>query len=131
MVGERLTLADVSVALNLLPAFQYILDTETRKGIVNVTRWFLTVVNNPAVKEVVGTVTLVEKTVEFDGLFKIIYKKNYSFKKLKIKLIFYKVYLKNIFVFNYLYFIETMYKKFQTKCSLTKKGFLIIQKNFN
>lgn len=82
LVGERLTLADVSVALNLLPAFQYILDTETRKGIVNVTRWFLTVVNNPAVKEVVGTVTLVEKTVEFD---------------------------------------ETMYKKFQTKCSLTKK----------
>lgn len=69
MVGERLTLADVSVALNLLPAFQFVLDNETRKGIVNVTRWFQTIVNSPVVKEVVGTVSMAEKVSVFNGTF--------------------------------------------------------------
>uniref|UniRef100_A0A1I7V4Q8 eEF-1B gamma n=1 Tax=Caenorhabditis tropicalis TaxID=1561998 RepID=A0A1I7V4Q8_9PELO len=66
LVGERLSLADVSVALDLLPAFQHVLDASSRKAIVNVTRWFRTVVNQPAVKEVLGEVALATSVAQFD-----------------------------------------------------------------
>jgi elongation factor 1-gamma len=66
LVGERLSIADVSVALDLLPAYQHVLDTGVRNGIVNVNRWFLTVVNQPAVKAVVGEVHLIEKASTFN-----------------------------------------------------------------
>lgn len=66
LVGERLTLADISVALDLLPAFQHVLDAASRKKFVNVTRWFLTVVHQPYVKEVLSEVELCEKIPQFN-----------------------------------------------------------------
>ncbi|CAI2354690.1 unnamed protein product [Caenorhabditis sp. 36 PRJEB53466] len=66
LVGERLSLADVSVALDLLPAFQYVLDPAARKTFVNVTRWFRTIVNQTAAKEVLGEVTLATSVAQFN-----------------------------------------------------------------
>ncbi|CAI5451631.1 unnamed protein product [Caenorhabditis angaria] len=66
LVGERLSLADVSVALDLLPAFQHVLDASARSTFVNVTRWFRTVVNQPAVHSVLGDVTLATSVAQFN-----------------------------------------------------------------
>nr|ACZ13337.1 elongation factor 1 gamma [Bursaphelenchus xylophilus] len=65
LVGERLSAADVSVALNLLPAYQHVLDEKARKSLVNVTRYFLTIVNQKVVKEVVGEVKLASAVAQF------------------------------------------------------------------
>lgn len=67
LVGERLSLADISVALDLLPAFQHVLDDSARSKLVNVTRWFQTVVHQTAVKEVLGEVKLATKVATFNG----------------------------------------------------------------
>ncbi|KAJ1357952.1 Elongation factor 1-gamma [Parelaphostrongylus tenuis] len=67
LVGERLSLADISVALDLLPAFQHVLDATIRKKFGNVTRWFQTVVHHPTVKEVVSEVLLCEKVSHFNN----------------------------------------------------------------
>lgn len=48
-VGERLTLADIALALSLKPVFENLLEESTRKELVNLTRWFNTVVNQSAV----------------------------------------------------------------------------------
>ncbi|CAI4227083.1 unnamed protein product [Auanema sp. JU1783] len=65
LVGNRLSLADVSVALDLLPAFQHVLDEGARKKFGNVLRWFNTIVNQPAVNEVVGNVVFASKVAQF------------------------------------------------------------------
>ncbi|VDN24205.1 unnamed protein product [Gongylonema pulchrum] len=51
LVGERMSLADISVAMDLLPAYQYVLDEKARTPLVNLNRWFKTIINQPAVKE--------------------------------------------------------------------------------
>ncbi|KAK6027832.1 elongation factor 1 gamma, hypothetical protein [Ostertagia ostertagi] len=66
LVGERLSLADVSVALDLLPAFQHVLDASIRKKFGNVTRWFQTVVHQPIVKDVLKEVHLCDKVSQFN-----------------------------------------------------------------
>jgi len=71
LVGERLSYADVSVALDLLPAFRHVLSDKERSQFVNVTRWFQTVLHQAPVKAVVGDVTLASKVSKFDdGTFK-------------------------------------------------------------
>jgi len=67
LVGERLTLADVSVAADLLLAYQHVLDASFRASFVNANRWFETVVNQPHVKAVVGQVSLCEQAAEFSA----------------------------------------------------------------
>jgi elongation factor 1-gamma len=67
LVGERLSIADVSVALNLLAAFQNVFDGKVRNSLVNVTRWFTTVVNQKFVKEVIGEVKLAESVSTFNA----------------------------------------------------------------
>lgn len=67
LVGERLSAADVSVAFNLLPAFQHVLDDKARKQLVNVTRYFNTIVNQKIVKEVVGDVKLATEVATFNA----------------------------------------------------------------
>jgi len=67
LVGERLTLADIVVASNLLSLYQHVLEPAFRQPYGNVNRWFTTVVNQPQVKKVVGTVTLSEKMAQFDA----------------------------------------------------------------
>ncbi|VDP39674.1 unnamed protein product [Heligmosomoides polygyrus] len=66
LVGERLSLADISVALDLLPAFQHVLDAGLRKKFGNVTRWFQTVVHQPVVKDVIHEVQLCDKVAQFN-----------------------------------------------------------------
>ena len=66
LVGERVTLADVSLVCNLLSLYTTVLDAEFRKPFVNVNRWFETVVNQPQVKAVLGDVKVCEKMAQFD-----------------------------------------------------------------
>jgi elongation factor 1-gamma len=61
LVGERLSLADVSVACSLLDLYTQVLDPGFRKAFANVNRWFLTVINQPAIQSVFGNVRLAEK----------------------------------------------------------------------
>jgi len=67
LVGERLTVADISVACTMLNLYKLVLDPAFRKPFVNVTRWFNTVVNQPHAKAVLGPVVLCTKMAEFDA----------------------------------------------------------------
>jgi len=67
LVGERITLADISMCCNLLPAFQHVLEPEIRKKLINVNRWFETLINQPEFKKVLGSVKLCEKVSQFDA----------------------------------------------------------------
>jgi elongation factor 1-gamma len=60
-VGESLSLADVSLAADLLLAYQHVADASFRSPFANLNRWFTTIVNNPSFKSVVGEVVLVDK----------------------------------------------------------------------
>lgn len=66
LVGERLTLADISVAMTLLHLYQYILEPNLRKPYQNVNRWFQTVIYQPESIAVIGAFKLAEKTLEYD-----------------------------------------------------------------
>jgi elongation factor 1-gamma len=61
LVGERVTLADIVLTACLYPLYTNVLDVGFRKPFQNVNRWFLTCVNQVQFKNVLGTVTLVEK----------------------------------------------------------------------
>eukprot|EP00493_Phyllostaurus_siculus_P024204 UN24541 len=50
LVGERVTLADISVASNLLMLYQNVMDPEFRKPYGNVNRYFSTLINQPQFK---------------------------------------------------------------------------------
>merc|ERR1712212_284767 len=67
LVGERITLADICVMSNLLLAYKWVLDPDFRAGFNNVTRWFVTMVNQKNVKKVVGDFTLGSKAAQVDG----------------------------------------------------------------
>jgi len=58
LVGQRLSLADVVVASSLFHLYQKYLDAAFRKPYSHVTRWFLTVVNQPEFKAVAGEFVL-------------------------------------------------------------------------
>jgi len=61
LVGNSVTLADIVLATTLLQLFQLVLDPTFRNDVVNTTRWFTTIVNQPEAKAVLGEVTLCEK----------------------------------------------------------------------
>jgi len=61
LVGERLTIADIVVAMSLYYLFQKVLDVNFRKPFTNVVRWYTTIVNQSEVKDVIGEVKLAEK----------------------------------------------------------------------
>ena len=58
LVGETVTLADVFLACDLLLPFKLVLAKSSRRNLVNVTRWFLTVVNQKPVANILGPVEL-------------------------------------------------------------------------
>ncbi|KAJ8963707.1 hypothetical protein NQ314_005428 [Rhamnusium bicolor] len=64
LVGDRITLADIAVACNLLNPYKYVLDPEYRKPFGNVNRWFNTLINQPEFKAVLGTVELCSKAAQ-------------------------------------------------------------------
>lgn len=66
LVGERITLADISVAMTLLHLYQYVLEPNLRKPYQNVNRWFQTVIYQPEAIAVIGNFKLAEKTLEYD-----------------------------------------------------------------
>ncbi|CAH1983708.1 unnamed protein product [Acanthoscelides obtectus] len=67
LVGERITLADIVVACNLLNPYKFVLDPNCRKVFVNVNRWFNTLVHQPEFKAVLGEVTLCSKTAQIQA----------------------------------------------------------------
>jgi elongation factor 1-gamma len=67
LVGERVSLADICCMANLLMPYKWVLDPDFRRSLNNVTRWFLTMVNQPQVKKVIGDFTLCVKMAQFDA----------------------------------------------------------------
>jgi len=66
LVGETPTLADIHVVLGLLHLYKMVLEPSFRAPYVNVNRYFLTLVNQPEFKAVLGEVTLAEKMAVYD-----------------------------------------------------------------
>jgi len=60
-VSERLTLADICVAMTLLHLYQYVLEPEVRKPYQNVNRWFQTIIHQPESIAVLGAFKLADK----------------------------------------------------------------------
>ncbi|XP_077995519.1 elongation factor 1-gamma-like [Glandiceps talaboti] len=67
LVGERVTLADITTACNLLMLYRQVLDGDFRKAYCNVNRWFTTLINQKEFKTVIGDVQLCEKMAQFDA----------------------------------------------------------------
>lgn len=65
LVGERLTLADISLAADLLLAYEHVADEAFRQPFANVNRWYLTVANQTHFKKANGEVKLAVKAPEF------------------------------------------------------------------
>ena len=61
LVGERMSLADISLACSLLLAFTHVVDQELMDKLPHLTRWFNTVVNQKMVKDVLDKVDLTRK----------------------------------------------------------------------
>lgn len=67
LVGERLSLADISLAADLLLAYRHVADESFRKPFTHLNRWFLTIVNQANVKKVFGEVVLCVAAPEFNA----------------------------------------------------------------
>jgi elongation factor 1-gamma len=67
LVGERISLADITMALNLVLAYKNVLEPSVRDQLGNVNRWFKTIINQPNVKSVIGEVTFCDKASVFDA----------------------------------------------------------------
>ncbi|XP_050425465.1 elongation factor 1-gamma [Adelges cooleyi] len=66
LVGERISLADITVACSLIQLYQHVLNPDFRKSYTNVNRWFDTIVNQPKVVKVVGKFEYCQKSAEFN-----------------------------------------------------------------
>ncbi|KAJ1555185.1 Cytosolic seryl-tRNA synthetase [Nowakowskiella sp. JEL0078] len=60
LVGEAITLADIAVATSLLQYYIYVFDKVWRNEFKNVTRWFITCINQKEFLAVLGEVKLCE-----------------------------------------------------------------------
>ena len=67
LVGERVSLADVSMACSLLLLYKQVLEPAFRNPYTNTNRWFITCVNQPHFKAVMGEVPLCERMALFDS----------------------------------------------------------------
>ncbi|NXI32083.1 EF1G factor, partial [Sterrhoptilus dennistouni] len=68
LVGERVSLADISLVCALLWLYKQVLDPAFRGPFGNVNRWFLTCLNQPQFKAVLGEVQLCQRMAQFDGV---------------------------------------------------------------
>lgn len=66
LVGDGVTLADLSVATNLQLAYQWVMEPAFRSPYPNVNKWFETVVSQPEVKKALPEFKLCEKMAQFD-----------------------------------------------------------------
>merc|ERR1719278_1794972 len=60
LVGERMSLADVSLATSLYLVFEHCMDASLRSSLPHLTRWFTTVLGQNEVKEVLAQLNLKE-----------------------------------------------------------------------
>jgi len=67
LVGDQITLADITVASALIYPMKLVCDKAYLKPFGNVVRWFNTCVNQPEFKNVVGEVVLCKKEVTAPG----------------------------------------------------------------
>ncbi|XP_033647106.1 elongation factor 1-gamma-like [Asterias rubens] len=67
LVRERISLADIAVACNLLILYKNVLEPQFRAPYTNVNRWFNTMLNQPEFKAVLGEVQLCTKMAQFDA----------------------------------------------------------------
>lgn len=67
LVGERITLADITLCTSLVMLYVQVMDDKFRESYGNVNRWFTTCVNQPNFKKVLGNVKLCEKMATFDN----------------------------------------------------------------
>ncbi|XP_043538554.1 elongation factor 1-gamma [Chiloscyllium plagiosum] len=67
LVGERVTLADITVVCSLLWLYKQVLDPSFRQPYTNMNRWFITCINQPQFKAVLGEVKLCDKMAQFDA----------------------------------------------------------------
>ncbi|RUS18573.1 hypothetical protein BC937DRAFT_88602 [Endogone sp. FLAS-F59071] len=65
LVGESITLADISVACSLVHPYKMVFDKEFRKDYKNVNRWFLNAVNQKHFKAALGDVPLCEVAAKY------------------------------------------------------------------
>ncbi|KAF9209043.1 hypothetical protein BGZ49_006587 [Haplosporangium sp. Z 27] len=65
LVGERVTLADISGVTSLFGGFKFLFDAEFRKAFPAVTRWFTTIVNQPNFKAVAGEFAFCETPLKY------------------------------------------------------------------
>jgi len=61
LVGHRITLADIVVSMALYRLYVRVLDPGFRKLFINTNRWFLTCINQPEFRAIVGETKLCEK----------------------------------------------------------------------
>jgi len=66
LVGERVTLADITLCTSLVMLYVQVLDPNFRKSYENVNRWFVTCINQPLFKKVLGEIKLCETMATFD-----------------------------------------------------------------
>lgn len=66
-VGDKITLADITVASALVYPMKLVMSPEYRKLFPCVTRWFTTCVNQPQFQAVVGTVQLAKEEMTAAG----------------------------------------------------------------
>lgn len=64
LVGEKITLADITIASALVYPFKFVADPKYRTAFPNVMRWFDTCVNQSAFTAVIGKVVLAQKELE-------------------------------------------------------------------
>ncbi|XP_072293849.1 elongation factor 1-gamma [Eucyclogobius newberryi] len=67
LVGERISLADITVACSMLWLYKQVLEPSFRQPYTNVNRWFVTCINQPQFKAVLGEVKLCDKMAQFDA----------------------------------------------------------------
>ena len=61
LVGERITLADLTVFAGLLPAYEHVFDPQLKEKYQNVNRWFETVLQQSNVKSIITNFNYYEK----------------------------------------------------------------------
>mmetsp|Transcript_24304 Transcript_24304/g.24573 ORF Transcript_24304/g.24573 Transcript_24304/m.24573 type:complete len:455 (+) Transcript_24304:66-1430(+) len=68
LVGNKISLADITVISALVYPFKFVCDPAFRAPYVNVMRWFDTCINQPAFENVIGKVVLAEAELTANGV---------------------------------------------------------------
>ncbi|KAG7470719.1 hypothetical protein MATL_G00116830 [Megalops atlanticus] len=71
LVGDAVTLADISVVCALLLLYKQVLEPPVRQAYQNVTRWFCTCIHQPQFSAVLGDVALCEVSAEVPSKLKV------------------------------------------------------------